>query len=97
MDKPGGVDDKNKIWDSYGITNSTVMMLLVETEGKIVAIAPSAAEAKKYLLANLLSTSHALTYISLGRLDLRKHFSERFIKCFRVFDHWEMGGAVYYI
>ncbi|MES2809329.1 MAG: TlpA disulfide reductase family protein [Bacteroidota bacterium] len=47
------LDDKNGIWNKFGITTGTGMMLLVDKQGKIVAVDPSAEEVRKVLAANL--------------------------------------------
>jgi thiol-disulfide isomerase/thioredoxin len=47
------IDDKNHIWNRYGITNSTGMMLLIGPDGKIIAVDPTADMVRKTLAANL--------------------------------------------
>jgi thiol-disulfide isomerase/thioredoxin len=47
------MDDKNGIWNKFGITNSTGMMLLIDKQGKIIAVDPTAEDVRKILLAKL--------------------------------------------
>lgn len=43
------LDDKNKVWTKFGIADATGMMLLIDKEGKIVAVDPSVEEVEKFL------------------------------------------------
>jgi len=47
------LDDRNGVWNNYGITNSTGMMLLVDKDGKILAVDPTAEMVRQQLLAKL--------------------------------------------
>jgi thiol-disulfide isomerase/thioredoxin len=47
------LDDKNRIWNKYGISKGTGMMLLVDQEGEILAIDPTEEEVKKAILARI--------------------------------------------
>ncbi len=47
------LDDKNGVWNKFGITNSTGMMLLIDKDGKIILIDPTAEDVKKELTARL--------------------------------------------
>jgi len=47
------LDDKNEIWNKYGISNGTGLMILIDKQGKIIAINPTAEAVKKILLAKL--------------------------------------------
>ena len=43
------LDKQNRIWDKYGISNSGGKMFLVDKDGSIIAIGPTAEEVKKIL------------------------------------------------
>ena len=47
------LDDKHRVWTKYGITNSTGMMLLVDKDGKVIAVDPTAETVRKEILARL--------------------------------------------
>lgn len=44
------LDDKNEIWNKFGISNGAGMMVLVDKDGKIIAINPTDAEVKKAII-----------------------------------------------
>jgi thiol-disulfide isomerase/thioredoxin len=47
------LDDQHQIWSQFGISNAAGMMILLNQEGKILAIDPSASEVKEVLEALL--------------------------------------------
>ena len=51
------LDKQNRVWDKYGITNSGGRMFMVDREGIIIAIEPSAEEVRKILNEKLIKES----------------------------------------
>lgn len=47
------LDDKNKIWETYGINNAAGGTFLVDEKGVILAISPTAQEVRKILMEKL--------------------------------------------
>ncbi len=47
------LDDKQNIWNIYGINNGTGMMVLVDKDGIILAIDPAPEDLEKMIQKNL--------------------------------------------